>query len=420
MTREIPINGVVFREDLYPRFEPDQALIQKYAYCLEQLPPIKVNQNMILIDGFHRWKAHQLEKKETIKAEVIELPSEEALMIMAFKTNSTHGQQLTPEEKQKFARKMYGVISDKEIIETLSINEKTYSRWTTTQRENTKKERDATMLDLYLRCWTQREIADEVGADQKTVCNFIDALRKNGQMSEIPQGFTPYLYNIWNLQKQDNVTDSHFGSFPQVFMENLLYYHTEQFQIVYDPFAGGGTTVDACRKWMRRFYCTDRAVKPGREKDIFQWDIKDGLPDKLIRSTDYTPDLVFLDPPYWLLANKEYSKDDDDLGNMSKDDFYKTFHTFVEKLIEREIKKIAYVIRPIWIIKDGNWEWENPMDEMKYIMKQSGKYKVDEEYDLPYSTQQYSGLWVDRAKKNKKNLITTRYLTIFKRTNGKI
>jgi len=47
---------------------------------------------------------------------------------------------------------------------------------------------------------------------------------KNGQMSEIEANFNPPIYNIWNLQKQDNATDSHFGSFPLYFMKSLLYY----------------------------------------------------------------------------------------------------------------------------------------------------------------------------------------------------
>ncbi len=53
-------------------------------------------------------------------------------------------------------------------------------------------------------------------------------VQKSGKSDD----FKPFLYNIWNLQKQDNVVDTHFGSFPQIFMENLLYYHTQVFDIV--------------------------------------------------------------------------------------------------------------------------------------------------------------------------------------------
>ena len=55
----IPTMTVVWREDLYPRIKPDMAVIARYAENLEVLPPIEVNQNNILIDGYHRWTAHR-------------------------------------------------------------------------------------------------------------------------------------------------------------------------------------------------------------------------------------------------------------------------------------------------------------------------------------------------------------------------
>lgn len=174
---------------------------------------------------------------------------------------------------------------------------------------------------------------------------------KNGQMSEIEANFNPPIYNIWNLQKQDNATDSHFGSFPLYFMKSLLYYHTKPWDIVFDPFAGGGTTIDACKEMLRRYYCTDRIVKPGREKDIQQHDIKDGLPDGMPK-----PDLVFLDPPYWKQAEGLYSNDPEDLANMSLDDFYKSVDDLIMAIWVRQIKRIAIVIQPTQYKNNFVWE----------------------------------------------------------------
>ncbi len=50
---------IIYREDLYPRFKPNPTLIQTYAEDLDQLPPVEVNQHNELIDGYHRWKAHE-------------------------------------------------------------------------------------------------------------------------------------------------------------------------------------------------------------------------------------------------------------------------------------------------------------------------------------------------------------------------
>lgn len=41
-------------------------------------------------------------------------------------------------------------------------------------------------------------------------------------------------------------------------MDNLLYLYTEPFDVVVDPFAGGGSTIDVCRKRFRRYWVSDR------------------------------------------------------------------------------------------------------------------------------------------------------------------
>ena len=109
--KTLSINEVVYREDLYPRFEPNQSLIQRYAYSIEYLPPIKINQNNILIDGFHRLKAHQLEGEKEIKVEIIETASEKELKRLAYQFNSNHGLQLTNDEKRKYAIEMIGEVN---------------------------------------------------------------------------------------------------------------------------------------------------------------------------------------------------------------------------------------------------------------------------------------------------------------------
>lgn len=401
---------IVFREDLYPRFEPKQQLIQQYAYSLEFLPPITINQDNILIDGFHRWKAHQLNNGTEIKAEIIQTTTDKEIKRLAYRLNSNHGLQLTQDEKRKYAVEMAEEMTNRELCLLLSVDESSISRWTKGRREELDAERDRKIIELYLRAWnTQASIAEELGVTQQTVSN----TTKKMQLQDFGKDFKPYIYNIWNLQKQDNAVGSHFGSFPQVFMENLLYFHTQPLDIVYDPFAGGGTTIDACKRMLRRYYCSDRLVKPGREKDILQHDIVSRLPDGMPK-----PDLVFLDPPYLALANKEYSEDNTDLGNMPTTKFYELFNQFITELISKKHpQKLAYVIRPIWEMNSGEgWNWIDPMFNFYDLIK--AKYHIAARYVLPYSTQQYSALWVDRAKKQNKCLILNRELTIFEVNNG--
>jgi DNA modification methylase len=401
------VNEIIWREDLYPRFEINQSLIQKYAYSIEQLPPIKIDQHNILIDGYHRWKAHQLNGDKIIKIEIVEVESEKELKKLAYKLNSNHGLQLSNDEKKRYACEMIGDLTVKELSLILSVDERTINRWTEIQRKELEEYRNRQILELYLRAWnTQEAIADMFGIDHKTVSNI---LGKFGHLSEITKDFNPPIYNIWNLQKQDNYTESHFGSFPLYFMKSLLYYHTQPMDIVFDPFAGGGTTVDACKEMLRRYYCTDRIVKPGREKDILEHDITNGFPDNMPK-----PDMIFLDPPYWKLAKNEYSEDETDLGNMTKDQFYDSMKLIGDECIHHKIDQIAYLIRPIWDTgQDSSWQWVDPMFDMYDILKD--KYRINIRYVIPYSTQQYSGLWVERAKKFNKCLILNRELMVLQR-----
>jgi DNA modification methylase len=399
---KLNVNEIVYREDLYPRFEANQTLIQRYANSIEHLPPIEINQSNILIDGYHRWKAHQLNGELEIAVKVTETESEKELKRLAYIRNSNHGLQLSNDEKRRYAAEMIAEMSVKELTNILSVNERTISRWTETQRKALEEERNRKIVELYLRAWnTQESIADMFGISQPAVLNII----KSGQMSETYKEFNPPIYNIWKLSKQDNATKSHFGSFPLYFMKSLLYYHTDPMDIVFDPFAGGGTTVDACKEMMRRYYCTDRIVKPGREKDILQHNITAGLPDGLPK-----PDMVFLDPPYWIQAEGLYSSDPDDLANMSLDDFYLSMCNLFDEIAKRNVDKIALVIQPTQY--KNNFIFEDHI--FKFDKMLSNKYEIEMRYILPYSTQQYNAQMVNKAKDERICLANNRDLIIWR------
>lgn len=185
---QVKLTAIVYREDLYPRFESSPALIQKYAYAVDNLPPIKLNQNMILIDGFHRWKAHQLLEKDEISVEIIETSSEKELKRLAYETNSNHGLQLSNEEKQKYAREMVGDMSVKELAEVLCVSVRTIQGWTESQRKAMEEEASRRLLELYLRAWhTQEEISTVLDMPKQTVSDKIKQISEIGNFAEIGQ-----------------------------------------------------------------------------------------------------------------------------------------------------------------------------------------------------------------------------------------
>ena len=191
---KIKTTDLVFRDDLYPRLEPNQAQIQKYSDSIEFLPAIKINQNNILIDGFHRWKAHQLAGVEEISYEVIETESEKELKKLAYQLNSNHGLQLSNDEKRKYAQEMFGDMSVKELSTLLGVSERSIKVWTETQAKAQKEDRDRHVVDLYLKAWnTQESIADSVGVPQRTVSDVIESSEK-GHLSIFAKEFKPLLF----------------------------------------------------------------------------------------------------------------------------------------------------------------------------------------------------------------------------------
>jgi ParB-like chromosome segregation protein Spo0J len=245
------IDQIDYRKDLYPRFEPDQSQIRSYAKALDNLPPIEVNQDNILIDGYHRWKAHALEDETQVAATVTHTESEKEVKRLAYRRNSHHGMQLSNEEKKTFAQEMVGRMDTDKLASILSVTERTIQNWTSRQRKALRRKKKRKAFQLYLRAWhTQQSVADLINEEfgeehgKGWVSKLIEKLSER-KLSDFQQSYDPPLYNIWKQQKKGDQSE-HFGGFPKRFMRNLLHYHTEPKDVVFDPFAGSGVTVDVC------------------------------------------------------------------------------------------------------------------------------------------------------------------------------
>src|SRR3990167_4974516 len=133
---DVAVDRVVFRDDLYPRIETSAVTVQKYAEDLDVLPPIEVNQNNELIDGWHRWTAHKKAKAETIRVIVTKTKSDGELLELAIQRNATHGLQLSQQDKRDMARRIYTATPEKErdgtksrLAQILSVSDRTIRDW---------------------------------------------------------------------------------------------------------------------------------------------------------------------------------------------------------------------------------------------------------------------------------------------------
>jgi len=79
-----------------------------------------------------------------------------------------------------------------------------------------KEERNRKIIELYLRAEnTQEKIAELMQLTQPGILNIIENIKKM-QLQDFYNSFISFIYNIWNLQKQDN-DRKHFGAFPDPF-----------------------------------------------------------------------------------------------------------------------------------------------------------------------------------------------------------
>lgn len=420
-TQEIRVSDVVFRTDLYPRIETSAVTVQKYAEDLDVLPPIEVNQHNELIDGWHRWTAHKKREAEKLHAIVTPTESDAQLLELAIERNASHGLQLSQEDKRDMARKIYHATAERErdekkkrLARILSVSDRTVREWLSRIDKDSKEAREKRIREDWLACYTQEEIADRQSCTRDEVRSTLDDFGEIGKLAEIPKvaalhqsDFAPPLYNVWK-QQEKTPGAGHFGNSEVRWVDNLLYLYTQPFDVVVDPFAGGGSTIGICKKRFRRYWVSDRKPVVEREKEIRQHDLTAGLPP-LPRWQDVR--LVYLDPPYWKQAEGQYSSDATDLANMPLEEFNKALagvvNGFSKKLSSGAV--IALLIQPT--------QWKAP--ERQYTdhiadMLRLVKLPIDMRISCPYESQQCNAQMVDWAKENRKLLVLSREMVIWR------
>ena len=220
------------------------------------------------------------------------------------------------------------------------------------------------------------------------------------------EDFETPLYNVWKQQTK-TAGVKHFGNSDVRWVDNLLYLYTKPFDIVVDPFAGGGSTIDLCKRRVRRYWVSDRKPIIERETDIRKHDLTTGVPTLAWKDVS----LVYLDPPYWKQAESEYSDAAEDLANMSLDDFTHTLATTINGFGKKlpAGAAIALILQPT--------QWKAPKktytDHVADMIK-AVKLPIDLRIQAPYESQQCTAQMVEWAKKNRKVLVISREIVVWR------
>lgn len=162
-TKTVALGDIIMRYDLYPRLprenpessQSEQA-IESYKVAIEDLPPITINQDNILVNGWHRWEAYKrivedielnmLDEEiklsrgfdpSNIEVEVREL-TEDQILLEATKLNARGNVVMSRYEKRRVAERLCDKFTDDEVADALGIPRSTVNYWTKEHREMMK------------------------------------------------------------------------------------------------------------------------------------------------------------------------------------------------------------------------------------------------------------------------------------------
>ena len=415
MAESISIESIRFVKELYPRLREDDAAIERYRAGLGNLPPIVVARGGVLVDGFHRWQAHRREKAETIQAEDLGDLTDAEIVREAITRNATHGQQLSAADKKRLAGDLWLKLGETssgsrvdEIAQLLSVSPRSVQDWTKDARATEKAQQQAKAWDLWLDCHDLREIAAGVLGDaekKSTVDGWVSEKRNSAEFGQAPA--SRQHFDVWEFWKADETdTPTWFGKMPPQVVENLLWLYTEPGQIVFDPFAGSGTTIEVAKAMGRRVWASD--LTPSTPTlPIHGHDIAAGWPKEAPKKADF----ILLDPPYWKQAAGKYSGDASDMGNMDLDAFMHSWKkiVFFCKTHLAEKGYLAFIISPS---VDGERVVDHAFD--LYAACQQAKLKPHRRIIVTYQTQQATGQQVEWARREKQLLERYRDLVIMR------
>lgn len=389
------VADVRFVKDLYPRLREDDAAVERYRASIDRLPPITVARDGVLVDGYHRLLAHRREGVETVTVENLGDLADIEIMKESLRRNSSHGMQLVTTDKRRNADRLYrgGLTDYGEIADLLSITVSTAETYCRDARRDEKKDQQAQAWDLWLDCWTQQKIADRIGVAQGAVSKWLSDFGSIRNLIEPPE--SRQHFDVWSFHAAAG-NSSYFGKMPPQIVENLLWLYTEPGQIVFDPFAGGGTTIEVSKQMGRRVWASDLA--PSTETlPIHTHDILDGWPADAPSKVDF----VLLDPPYFTQANGRYPTGPHQIGDYtSLNDFMDAWQTVIETIRPHLTGHMAFIIGPTEQKQDGVIDHAYQM----YAACLASGYTPTRRIIATYNTQQATGQQVEWARSNRKLL----------------
>lgn len=352
MGRKVLLASIAIDDRLIIRDRLDEDAVARYVqmYQAGQSKALVVHKGTLrLLDGHHRLEAAK--RAGVTELWVEEREGDEAdLLAEVYRANRNHGVPLSTAERDRLIRRLYFECgwTQARIAQLVGLTQQGVShilsvRGTSScnadRRQRLRDEDMPAVARLLLGGATHEEVAERFGVARSTVtarwndfrdeikaayesgllkkevaarfsltADEVDAILR--QYDPEPLNFQPSPTSIWTgFTIDDRFGQRYPGNTPATLVKNVLYYHSRPGDVILDPFAGGGTVLDAARDMVgRKAYGFD--LFPSRQ-DIRPWDILSGPPP-----VPEPPSVVFLDPPYAAMKSGEYPRHPSQLADM--------------------------------------------------------------------------------------------------------
>jgi ParB/RepB/Spo0J family partition protein len=383
------------------------------------LEPLTVTSTNTIISGHRRWRAVKELGGTTVPVTIRDFPSYDDELVALVEYNRQRKKTLTETMREAMlveeitsrkAKERQGARTD--IVENFPQSE-----------DLGQKTRDmvAATVGVSGRQYDKMKLIHETAKDNTKVATLVDKLDQGETSVEAiykyiraserdPGEFQSKVYNYWFFGTPDTrYGDTHPGQLHPGIIENLLWYFTEEDNLVVDPFAGGGITIDVCKAWNRR--CLAYDIDP-RRPDIQHNDIRTGYPDDCSNV-----DLTILDPPYWNMVAEDYSADGASSYSFPEFvDFLKTTAVHTER-VTKPGGRVAYIIMPqFYRLPDGVPYIDWPFIWYKMFCE-TGMVPVHRIYNM-WPTSIYQPFHLTQARERGKMLPLMGDLCVFQKRSG--
>ncbi len=405
--------------------------------------PLTINQNGILLDGHHRYKACQeLGLTPDVQEKCFNDPLQEKLFVIDV---NLERRQLNDYQRSKL------FFSKKSILDQIAernqkaklpqTGQKGFQPVSSNQLEVIGTDRgiiDILAEDAGVSHETMRrvQIIEERGTEEQkqrgnageAIKTIFDEIRNKEKLEETQEKIAsgtpltdeeimvslnvfPRPYDVWNFSSLDKrFGQTYPGQIPAGIVFNTLFFFTKQGDLVVDFMAGAGVVGDVCKSFKRQ--CLMYDVNPVRD-DIKKHDITKGIPTgekEEVRNAE----LFFWDSPYYKKKIEEYGPNS--ISALTRDEYLNTFKTVTDKLYNQtNIQKIAL------LVSDYDDEYNGHPEENIFVwdyvntITKSGYWRVHRHIHCPLSTQQIQPYQMTNYIKERKLHRISRSLVIFYR-----